>query len=317
LALTILKKDFYENLEFIDLYLRYLAEDTKSILYHEIRNNQNLKSGYEYDIPTKNRLLHFFFKDCSVAEKNAVYRPIGEFVINELDIVGSKISTDGYNEPMGDFFEYGQYESKLTMGIRYFDIMVTSALYQNIKLHMCLYYYTYFAKHIIQNIVPKENIANHHEEWPTKYHYALYEMVSCLCKWISCVDHILLTNEYKLLEASKDSNNLIIQKSSMLTLGQVLKYILNSPKVSDDFKQYIMNVVYAKYFELRSIDKAKKYSDMFLDAIRYGGNDYSEFSDPYNNILLDTFEEFDKVPYDIKIIAHTRMILKNDLEGMS
>jgi len=54
-ALLILEKNFPENQEFIETYLRSLASDTKSVLYLEITNNQNFKSHYEYDLPEGNR----------------------------------------------------------------------------------------------------------------------------------------------------------------------------------------------------------------------------------------------------------------------
>jgi hypothetical protein len=121
-ALPILKKDFYENNEFIDVYLRCLADDTKSIFYHEIRNNQNLSNHGEYALPERNRLLHFLFSDCRVSEKYGPYKAIGEHVINELDKLHSQNTPDLYNEPMGDFLEDGQWESKILVGIRFFDI---------------------------------------------------------------------------------------------------------------------------------------------------------------------------------------------------
>lgn len=118
-ALKILSTELYENNEFIDTYLRYLAEDTKSVLYHEIRNNQNLSYRDGYALPRKNRLLNHLFADCKVAEKYGVYKPIGEFVIAHLDHLYSRSLPDPYNESMGDFHEEGQWDSELLVGIRY------------------------------------------------------------------------------------------------------------------------------------------------------------------------------------------------------
>jgi len=313
-ALQLLEKDFYENNEFVDTYLRYLAEDTKSVLYHEIRNNQNLKQHNEYDLPKRNRLLNFLFVDCRVAEQYGVYKPIGEFVISELDNLHMQDKPDPYNEPMGDFYEDGQWESKLLVGIRFFDIMVTSALYQNIKWHMWLYYYPHFVERIIRNLSPNEKLVDPYDEWPTKYHYALYEITSCLCKWITSVDHIELNQENVVLKTtSADHENGNIPKSSMLALGQVTKYILTSDIVADKFKQYIMDIVYRRYFDLRKVDNTRKYAEALINAIRCGGFRMLDVPKVYSQILLGTFEAFDKVPYKIELSDELRAILIEEM----
>jgi hypothetical protein len=201
-ALKMLPLVFRENNEFADVYLRFLAEDTNSILYHEVRNNQNLVYQRRYALPKTNQLLNFLFEDCIIAKKYAVYKPIGDSVIAYLDNAYSSSSTDAYNEPMGDFFEIGQWNSRLLVGIRFFDIMVTSALYQNVRWHMWLYYFSYFTQRIIRNLNPNEELISDHAEWPTKYHYALYEIVSCLCDWIGAIDHLPLEQDNVKMQSS-------------------------------------------------------------------------------------------------------------------
>jgi hypothetical protein len=122
-ALDILSIKFNENHYFIDTYLRYLAEDTKSIMYHEVRNNQNLTHQHCYSLPSSNKLLHFLFANCNVAESYAVYKPIGEFVIVYLDRLYSGSMPDPYNDPIGDFIQSGRWDSELFVGISFFDIM--------------------------------------------------------------------------------------------------------------------------------------------------------------------------------------------------
>lgn len=315
-ALQILSKNFYENNEFIDTYLRYLAEDTKSVLYHEIRNNQNLGQHDQYALPKRNRLLNYLFEDCKVAEKYGPYKPIGEYVISYLDDLYSNNSPDPYNEPMGDFHEDGQWESGLLVGIRFFDIMVTSALYQNIKWHMWLYYFPHFVERIVRNLKPNERLVDPYDEWPTRYHYALYEIASCLCKWASSVDHIPLNQENVVLEnTSANHENGNIPKSSMLALGQITKQILTSNIVSDRFKQYIMDMVYRRYFDLRKVDATKDYAEALLNSVRCGGFRMIDAPIEYTQTLLDTFESFDRIPYEIELSDELRSILTNDINN--
>lgn len=314
-ALQILSTEFYENNEFIDTYLRYLAEDTKSVLYHEIRNNQNLAHRYSYALPNKNRLLNHLFADCKVAEKYGVYKPTGEFVVAHLDHLYSRSLPDPYNEPMGDFHEEGRWDSELLVGIRFFDIMITSALYQNIQWHMWLYYFPHFVERIIRNLDPNDKLVDPSDEWPTKYHYALYEITSCLCKWIAAVDHIPLDQENVVLETtSANHENGNIPKSSMLALGQIVKQILVSNAVSDRFKKYIADMVFRRYFELRKVAATRSYAEALMNSIQCGGFSMGKTSPEYAQYLLNAFEKFDRIPYEIDHSNELKRILKENAD---
>ena len=316
-ALKILSTDFYENNQFVDTYLRCLAEDTKSILYHEIRNNQNLTRNYEYALPSKNRLLSYLFKDCNLAEKYGVYKPIGEFVIAHLDHLYSHSQPDPYNEPMGEFYEEGQWDSKLLVGIKFFDIMVTSALYQNIQWHMWLYYFPYFVERIERNLAPNEKLVDLNDEWPTKYHYALYEITSCLCKWITAVDHISLNQENIALETTSAAHeNGNIPKSSMLALGQIVKLILTSNRVSCRFKKYITDMIYRRYFELMKKTETASYAKALINSVLCGGFSMNNISHEYVQCLLNTFERFDRIPYNTHHVDELRNILKREYNSI-
>ncbi|MAF15291.1 MAG: hypothetical protein CMG93_04860 [Marinomonas sp.] len=315
-AFQMLSSDFYENNEFVDTYLRCLAEDTKSVLYHEIRNNQNLDYRNGYALPKRNRLLYFLFTDCRVAEKFGAYKPVGEFVIAHLDALYSRSAPDPYNEPMGDFHENGQWDSELLVGIRFFDIMITSALYQNIQWHMWLYYFPHFVDRILRNLAPNEKLVDPYAEWPTKYHYALYEITSCLCKWIEAVDRIPLEQDNVVLKSTlANHENGNIPKSSMLALGQIVKQILVSDVVADRFKKYITDMVYRRYFELRKVDATKPYAEALINCIRCGGFSMGQTSPDYTQYLLDAFDDFDRIPYEIDLSDELRQILQDDVSA--
>jgi len=137
-ALTFYGKDFYEFQEFFERYLDELMLDTGSVLYHEIRHNQNLSHGNAYELPDRNRLLAFLFQDCSIAERLAPYKAIGEAVIAELDKRYESVLPDSHNGPMRNFYEDGKWESRIFVGLRFFDIMVMSACWRAFKTdHLC------------------------------------------------------------------------------------------------------------------------------------------------------------------------------------
>ena len=313
-ALRVLPLGFYENNEFANTYLRFLVEDTGSVLYHEVRNNQNLLYQSGYALPKTNQLLNFLFEDCTIAKRYAVYKPIGESVLAHLDDAYRSCSTDIYNEPMGDFFEIGQWNSQLLVGIRFFDVMVTSALYQNVQWHMWLYYFSYFAQRIIRNLNPNERLISDHAEWPTKYHYVLYEMVRCLCDWIGAVDHLPPEQDnIKMQSPLANHENANIPKSSVLVLGQVVKQILAADTVSDYFKQYIMDIVFRQYFNLRATVKTRPYADAFINSIMKGGFSGVQASRDYAVLLLATLEASDLIPYPIDQSDELRLKLQEHI----
>ena len=317
-ALQILSERFSENGEFLDSYLRYLAEDTNSVLYHEVRNNRDLVRQDRYALPTKNRLLHYLFEDCSVAEKYGVYSPIGEFVISHLDGLYVGLLPDPYNEPVGDLRLGGQQDSQLIVGIRFFDIMVTSALYQNIQWHMWLYYYPHFVNRILRNIDPNEKLVDSVAEWPTIYHYALYEITSCLCKWATSVKHIPLDQENVILETrSANAENGNIPKSSMLAVGDIMKQVLLSEAVTYKFKIYITDIIYQGYFDLIKVDATKPYAEAFLNAIRCGGSTMIEVPFEYTKFILDAFEQFHLCIHPRSLSNEIREILKDDVRNLN
>jgi len=313
LALKILDKSFHQNEEFFDTYLRCLASDTKSILYHEVRNNQNLRSYSEYDLPESNRLLYYLFNDCSVAEKYGAYKPIGDYVIKKLDEIDASMVPDQYNTPMGEFAEKGQWESELLLGINFFDIMITSALYQNIRWHMWLYYYSYFVENIINNIASDDKFVDQPIEWPSKYHFAIYRIVSNLCGWIGTVKHLPSDQENIQLESlGADHENGNIPKSCMIALGEITKHLLVTDKLNDNFKQYIMDIIYHRYFELKKNENTCNYAQAFINSIRSGGHEMLDIPLTYKKELFDKLNGFDQIPY-IEYSKELKRLLTADI----
>lgn len=193
--------------------------------------------------------------------------------------------------------------------------MITSALYQNVQWHMWLYYFPHFVERIVRNLDPNEKLVDPYAEWPTKYHYALYEITSCLCKWIGAVDHIPLDQENVVLETkSANHENGNIPKSSMLALGQVVKQILVNNIVTDRFKKDIADMVYRQYFELRKVAATRSYADALINSIMCGGFSMGKTFPEYAQYLLDAFDEFDRIPFEINHSDELRRILQENAD---
>lgn len=312
-ALQLMNQHFEENSEFIDAYLKALMSNQNSVLYHEILNNQNMSNRCNYLLPQKNRLLHFLFSDCSVAKDFVVYRPVGEYVVSYLDKLYIQSYADPYNEPMGDFFKSGKWNSELFLGVRFLDIMISSALYQNIKTNMWLDYFPYFSNRIIRNLSPNDKLVDSSSEWPTKYHYIIYEMVSCLCNWIESVDHISLDQDNIILESILPVNeNGNIPKSSMIALSQIVRDLLLSEKFTFKYKAYIMDLVYRIYFYLRMFENTKPYSDALMNCLRKADSKVGKDSSNYSKMLYETFLKFDSFKYGVELQQELDRILEDD-----
>lgn len=317
-ALAFFGKNFYEFQEFFERYLDELMLDTSSILYHEIRHNQNLSHGNAYALPDRNRLLAFLFQDCSTAERLAPYKPIGEAVIGELDKRHESQLPDSHNGPMRNFYEDGKWESRIFIGIRFFDIMVMAALYQGINWHMWLYYFSTFAERIVRNLTPDTKQVDPLSEWPTQYHYFLYELVSSLCGWIAEVENIPLDQAniaIKSTSATHENGN--IPKSAMLALGRVFREVHTSDDIDNRFRRYLTEIVFRLYFDLHIRQEFLPYSEALLNALRNGGFSMSRASLEYSVSLLESFCHIDLIPFDSDACSEVKLFLEQDVDSAS
>jgi hypothetical protein len=120
--------------------------------------------------------------DAARAQELAIYKPFGDYGLRKLAGLRSEPAADRYNSPLGFYAERDKWACPLYAVIRFFDIMVLEALHQDIQWHMWLYYYPHFVKDILFNLAPHDSVELE-REWPTPYHYLLYEIISNLCTW--------------------------------------------------------------------------------------------------------------------------------------
>ena len=294
-ALSVLGKKFPLKIEFADAFLTALMQDEKSALYEEIKEG-NLVDSKGYQFPDRQRILGFLFNDCKKAEKLEIWRPVGEFVIKELNTLYNEApySPDPFNAPSRD--EYGiserrsEYELPLLAGVRFFGIMVSCALMQNIQHDMWLRYFCSFTDKALRNLKPDAR-ADMSAEFPTLYHRFLYEIVACLCRWLYCVEREVLTKQENGAVEGADlaDESEIIVKNSMFCLGDVTKQIMLSDKVHLNFKYYIMKIVFRQCLELMRHPKTSTHGDALLNEVICGGMIYSGMliDREYKDFLLE------------------------------
>ncbi len=229
--------DKYYRDDFVDLIFRKLLADSRSILFIELENTQNLHHYSNYWILDTNKLIFYLFNDPKVAEKFGVWRPVGEYVIEKLEYLERHPELDIYNTNVQNFHDSTRWKSDIFIAIHFFDVMVSQALYKNVQWHMWLYYYRYFIEGIIKNHSNTDIYYDQYAEWPTKYEYLIYQMFSNMHNWIRSLDEINLVQEnVQIGNGNLTMNNGSIPMSTMNVIGRSLKILYDSTTISNHFK---------------------------------------------------------------------------------
>ncbi len=296
-AFQVLDK-FREGEEFLNLYIRALLRDKRSILYHEIKHNQNLAGGRRYRIEEQNRLIHYFLSDARVAKRVTVWKPFGDFALEYLDEQFRRKDADPYNVALGTSYEDGRWECPLRATIWFFETMVQEALYQGITWHMWLYYFPLIVKRILRNLSPDSRTVELWREWPTPYHHLLYLIFDTLGGWIKAAadlppeqENIVLENE--LIEHENDN----IPKSAILALGDCLRDVMLADSVDERFQVYLLRVVLRNYFDLLKKSTMQPFCRVLGNALVQGGFSGYETDRKYAVNLRAALDKIDRSPF--------------------
>lgn len=284
----------HEKEDFIDYYFRGLLAERTSVLYAELKNNQNQLVNHRYALPEANRLLFYLFFQINKAHDLQVWRPIGEQALSDLDKLYIESDTDIYNLPHDD--SGWEWESSVYAAIHFFDIMIAEAIEQKIQWHMWLYYYTHFTNSICRNFDPNKRYAS---ESNTKYSHLLYSMISTLCNWIRTIEEVPIDQSNVALDSTSlehENGNLI--KSSMLAMGQCIKSILITDKIHPDFRKEMAALPISLYYDLNRRDEYANYAEVLFESLLSGGSQYGDDNgEKYLGILLNAFVEHDNIPH--------------------
>jgi len=293
-TITVLNFEFRENKEFIDLVLRTLLETPRSVLYREIRDSMWSSGDFRYNIPESCRIIRRVLVDSQFASDNYVWKPIGEQVIKELNDL-HRMEDDPYNWPVDDFEKH---ESAILTGIWFFDIMVKEALYQDIRWHMWMYYFTHFTDKIVSNMKVGSREVDLDSEWPTRYHFVIYTLFEVIGSWIESIDQVPAQNENIVLQhVNAEHENSNIVKSAIVLIGICLRKVLESEKLDQKFKSYIAIICFELYFSLYTKQGYEKYVECLAISIRQGGYRSQSSSSTYQNALTQAYTGFDKIPH--------------------
>jgi len=299
LGLKMFKNEFPNYFEYIDIFFYELIKNNKSILYYELKNNQNERDYHRYAVPEENMILAYLFTDCRVAQRLQVYRGIGDYVLEYLlDLSKQEVDLDNYEY---ENFENRKWKSPIFIGIRFFDIMVTEAIYQGIRDHMWLYYFHYFTEYIFRNFKYIPRVWEGLGEWHSGYGYLLYEIVHTLCHWIEIILYGRFSYPVELLKDDDSHENANIIKSSIICLIQVLELVAGDIKVPDLFKRQQADRVIKLLFDLKTSDSeaTARYGNALFACIKFYTKFPGKLNKPFFELMKYTYDKFDDTHYTI------------------
>jgi len=289
LCIEILKEPLAAKEEFSDLFIQALIEDESSIFYAELKNNHNLNGHHRLALPPENRLLKYFFSDVSVAAKLGIYRPVGETVCRSIEFSTSIGAS--HNGPLGYYDEVGKYKCPIFCGIHFFQIMVHEGIHQGIHDHLWLHYFTHFTDKILLRLRPlREDDSNH--EFPSPFHFLLYKIVSISTEWIDEAQYVNLqgdnsTNEQRTLE---ERNYIPLEASQ--AVGLIMHSIVESEKLDDRFKVYMLEVVLGRIQRFQNSGSMDSLARALEKSIIYG-YDILTTNASYKENLFQLYQQID------------------------
>jgi len=240
--------------------------------------------------------LKFFLADATKAEELRVYKGIGDATIKLLEGAPRDPLGDPYNRAMGDFQEDMLYEDPIYAAKHFFEIMVLEALHQDIGWHMWLYYLRIMIDVMSRNYQLIDPLSSPDQEFPNRYAYLIYECVTALRDFVLAGDDLPVT-ENRMLSSYADSheNNNNIIKSSIFALCECMDGILLADNINPKFQDYICEIVFNLYFDLRQSDNLDAYAAVLAHRLRHAAS-YSAKEQIYlarlRDIFLDNISEF-------------------------
>lgn len=266
-GLQILRRPETVREDFLELFMDALLSDSSSRLYAELKNNQNLNGRHRLALPSSNRILVFLFKDVSVAAQLGLYRAVGEAVCRRLDEDQKLI--DACNRSFGYFDEVGKFHNPAYAGIKLFEIMVHEGIHQGLQDHLWLFYFTHFTDGILNSLRPYEGNDENYE-FPSPFHYLLYQVVSITGNWVEDCIEVDVDAISPEVRRRPDFDPCYISEQAANALGTIIQSIIQSSKLGDRFNRYMLETVLTKYRRIKGNARGAEVATKLVKALIHG-----------------------------------------------
>lgn len=281
-----------KHYEFLDPLLRQMLRTPGSALYRQVSATQVVEKGRWYRIEPPGGLLDSLVGDAEFAKDHGAWQPIAQEALVMFTELRRDQEHDPYNVSYDERFrEEGRWNMAFFIVVHYFDIMVSRALYQGEMHHMWLSYFASFTERICENYKPAGQDYDANQEFPTRYSFLLYQIFSALVDWVQAVREMPKDQaNIELTEIDAEYNEEYIPKAAVRATARALRLVLTSPTIEQRFKNYIADMVFHLYFDLRQ-HGPRKYADLLLFFLTHDG--CSGRNRAYGRALAEALEESD------------------------
>ena len=276
------------NEDLVKLYIECLFESKNQSFVSELKTASNSTDSIEerskhVDIP----ILDSLFSATKTASKNHIWYPVGEGGVKSLK----------YDKEQEEFLlrEYDSdikselWNHKIHIAVVYFNYMVRETIYRDSEWHMWLFYFRHFTDEII-DLLPVPNKYDGDREYPSFAHYLLHQQIWIMLDWLELAQEL-------------NTKNRVID--TIRCLGWCINSICkaDNSKISPSFKRSQLDLVVSSYFEfshspdnIGATTAREWFVKLFLNpkGVDHG---IKETPPEYLQVLQDTWEHFDKVPY--------------------
>lgn len=268
-ALKLMQSRNYDH-DFSDRAFEYMMANPQSSLRQETLLNQNTGLCF-YEIDAKNALIFALFADTRVAEKLEVYRPVGNYPLGLLDRNEDNYrNTVSSSKPRDDRL-IGR-DPTFCM-IRFFDIMVRSAMRDGIEWHMWLLYYDLLVRKLVSSIDFTDPEFDRNIEFPNFAYYLIYEVFSAYKSWLQAIECCPENSAaVRIQSVAPRHDNGSILKTTILSIGNSLRHLLESDGTPDRVITYFLEMMLREYRELAGRKNGgSQVQEALLNSIISGG----------------------------------------------
>ncbi|WP_010335511.1 hypothetical protein [Sphingobium yanoikuyae] len=270
-ALSLFREEIFGGPDFFERYLGVLVRTPGSAFYQELATNDGMDGMVGYQLPERNRLLHFLFADARVAERLSAWKPVGDYLERLLDDEERPDYWAWLNDD-ASWFEREQLSDPTFMGMFFFDVMVTAAARQGVKYHMWLYYFPHIADRLERGYDSGGEGIDQDAEFPTRSARLLYELVQDMTSWVEMFARLPEGSPHREFPARFDSPG-TIPHAAALALGRVLATVVGSTRIDQGVIQTLHDVTIRTIRDFHEdgaeLSRMRRY---LIDALLRGDN---------------------------------------------
>lgn len=246
---------FLKDDEFTDSFFKILISNKESPLYRELKDNQHYIPSKGYHLEPENYILRHFFLDCQKAIDAIIWQPIGNYICKYIK---EQKGEDNFYNTYDESFSYSdeRWNCTIFVGVEFFNVMVTSSIYQKKQDHMWLMYYEYFLNEILKNIDRSKN-SEDWQEFPLKFDYLIYKLISNCSDWVNTANYLY----------NDEVNSILAIEYASECLGQMIRKLLLSDKFTENKKVYYLEIILKLMKDLDSNGHVKLSQKIYFSMI--------------------------------------------------